>query len=336
MTGRYARFFRLLQAEFPLEERRFRALAERLNAEAARDGEAVEPFSEEELFAKTEELRDSGTIRRIGGVYDSARLGYVSRLVAGKVPSAAAGAPDDSELEKFAAAVLEIPAITHNYVRDHAFNVWFTVVAESEEKIRAVVDGLLAGTALRDARVLPATRKFKIDTTMGGVAGTARELPVPAEGAPEPGPLPLSASDRERVRTACGDLPRTLTPFADAGLDLAGLRADLASGRMRRFGAVLRHQKAGFAKNAMLCLEVPEADLVRAGEALARNPRVSHCYARPPFEGFPFDLYAMVHARSDEELERALAGAVEAAGSPPHAALRSVRELKKTSFAFFA
>ena len=334
MTGRYARFFRLLQEEFPLEERPFRAMAERLNAEAASEGGNAGPFSEEELFAKTEELRESGAIRRVGGVYDSARLGFVSRLCAGKVPSAATGAPDDSALERFAAAVLEIPAVTHNYVRDHAFNVWFTVVARSEEEIRAVVDGLRSATALRDAHLLPATRKFKIDTVMGGVAGGARGGRIPAGRAQDA--AALGDSDRARIRVACGDLPRALEPFAAAGLDLDGLRADLASGRMRRFGAVLRHQKAGFAKNAMLCLDVPEAEIVRAGEALARDPRVSHCYARPPFEGFPYGLYAMVHARSDEELERALAEAVEAAGSPAHAALRSVRELKKTSFAFFA
>ncbi|MBO7131197.1 MAG: hypothetical protein J6V65_03540, partial [Fibrobacterales bacterium] len=102
MTGRYDRFFRLVQAEFPLEERPYRALAERLNAEAALSGETAEPFSEDELFAKTEELRESGAIRRVGGVYDSARLGFVSRLCAGKVPSAATGAPDDSALERFA------------------------------------------------------------------------------------------------------------------------------------------------------------------------------------------------------------------------------------------
>ena len=101
---------------------------------------------------------------------------------------------------------------------------------------------------------------------------------------------------------------------------------------MRRFGAILRHQDAGFAYNAMLCFNAP-ADV---GEILAQKSYVSHCYERPSFEGFPYTLYAMMHAQTAEELDAFIKDAAVSIGNPEYAVLHSVRELKKTSFRFFA
>ena len=103
---------------------------------------------------------------------------------------------------------------------------------------------------------------------------------------------------------------------------------------MRRFGAVLRHQQAGFDANAMVCFSVKDADT--AGKVLAENPHVSHCYERSPFEGFPYNVYAMFHGQSEAELEQSICSAVSALNGPEHAVLTSLKELKKTSFVYFA
>ena len=142
----------------------------------------------------------------------------------------------------------------------------------------------------------------------------------------------LSDSDRTRIRVACTDIPHTLTPFKDWGIAVDELRGDVAQGRMRRFGAILRHQDAGFAYNAMICFNAPS----EAGDVLASKPYISHCYERPAFEGFPYNLYAMMHAQSAEELDRNIKEAAESIGNPDFVVLHSVRELKKTSFRFFA
>ena len=71
------------------------------------------------------------------------------------------------------------------------------------------------------------------------------------------------------------------------------------------------------------------------GDILAQKPYISHCYERPAFEGFPYTLYAMMHAQSAEELDRQIKEAAESIGNPDYVVLRSVRELKKTSFKFF-
>lgn len=326
MTDLEQHLLAIIQDAFPLEKRPYQVLADQLGSD------------EQSVFAAVEGLRKSGIIRRIGGVYDSKALGFISRLCAGKVPTVVTGAADDNALEKFAAAVNEIPAITHNYVRSHEYNVWFTVIAQSEEEIQKIVDDVCAKTELHDVHVLSATKKYKINTVMGGVVRRALQpCKIPARI--------LSDSDRTRIHIACDDIPHSLTPFKDWGVSCEELREDLALKRMRRFGAILRHQEAGFAFNAMVCFaetvdsrqwSVDRNSVNPAGAILAGKPYISHCYERPSFEGFPYTLYAMMHAQSAEELDRNIKEAAESIGNPDYVVLHSVRELKKTSYRFFA
>jgi DNA-binding Lrp family transcriptional regulator len=325
MTALKQHLLAIIQDAFPLEERPYKVLAEQLDSD------------EQSVFEAVESLRNSGVIRRIGGVYDSKKLGFISRLCAGKV----------SDIDKFAAAVNEIPAITHNYLRSHEYNVWFTVIAESEDEIRKIVDGLCASTDLHDVHVLSATKKFKINTVMGkGARNPDLSLRTECNEVKQSPARILSGADRARISIACTDIPHTLTPFKDWGVSTEELRDDLAQKRMRRFGTILRHQEAGFAYNAMVCFglderreacpEPAEGTRDERGIVLAQKPYISHCYERPAFEGFPYTLYAMMHAQSAEELDLYIKDAAASIGNPDYAVLHSVRELKKTSFAFFA
>lgn len=345
MTELEQRLLSVIQDAFPLEERPYLRLAEMLNVQGACENVGG-PVTEQHVFDAVENLRQSGVIRRIGGVYDSKALGFISRLCAGKVPTVATGAADDLALDKFAAAVNEIPTITHNYVRSHEYNVWFTVIAQSEDEIRRIVDRLCASTDLHDVHILSATKKFKINTVMGkGTRNPELSLravnsePAASEAWRKQSPAcALSDSDRARIRIACTDIPHTLTPFKDWGVLCEQLRDDLSQKRMRRFGVILRHQEAGFAYNAMVCFGLGEMRNSKddRGSVLAKNPFVSHCYERPGFEGFPYTLYAMMHAQSAEMLDRYVKEAAASIGNPDYVVLYSVRELKKTSFVFFA
>ena len=330
----------IIQDAFPLEERPYQVLADKFSAEGG-------PVTEQQVFEAVENLRKSGVIRRIGGVYDSKALGFISRLCAGKV----------TDIDKFAVAVNKIPAITHNYVRSHEYNVWFTVIAQSEDEIRKIVDGLCASTDLQGVHILSATKKFKINTVMGAIAPVdSRQLTVDSGAilsgvcnpdlslraecneAKQSSSRILSESDRARISIACDDIPHTLTPFKDWSVSIEELRNDLAKKRMRRFGAILRHQEAGFAYNAMVCFGLDERRETRdeRGNALAQKSFVSHCYERPVFEGFPYKLYAMIHAQSSEELAAFVEECVRELGNPDYVVLHSVKELKKTSFRYFA
>ena len=371
----------LIQDGFPLVERPYKTLAEMLNCDGEIDADkkcANSVVSEQEVFDAVEMRRASGVIRRIGGVYDSKKLGFISRLCAGKVPTSSQDfsteSHDETPMEKFATVVMGEPAITHNYIRSHEYNVWFTIIAENEAAIETVVERVCAKTKLHDVHVLSATKKYKINTVMkveapvdsdckknDGERGESREVchcepkvMLPPAGA-------LTDADKSRIRVACGDLPHTLTPFKDWGVSCDDLREDLASKRMRRFGAIIRHQNAGFAFNAMVCFRLDENGLTSSstlrhsdlevrctkGEksskalVLAKKHYISHCYERPTFEGFPYNLYAMMHANSADQLDQYIADCVKSLNklqSTPvdYVVLSSVRELKKTSFEFFA
>ena len=452
----------LIQDAFPLVERPYLRLAEMLNELAANcDGAKVvgekcanPVVSEQVVFEAVERLRASCVIRRIGGVYDSKRLGFISRLCAGKVPASSldfsAEPHAQTAMEKFAAVVNDVPAITHNYIRSHEYNVWFTVIAQNENEIQTIVDKLCDATDLHDVHVMSAMRKFKINTVMAldkrretrderGTAlyfdklstGESSGTLSPTSCHPEQSlhfvhdssvqpcqdasilsrcspcksfstagretikfqSKDLSESDKSRIRTSCEDIPHSLTPFKDWNVSCDELREDIASKRMRRFGAILRHQNAGFAFNAMVCFRIVDSrksevesdergcrcgaaaapvvskqwfvnrdsdkssvilsgetakdpvkscDLIaQAGSLLASNPHISHCYERPSFEGFPYNVYAMMHANSAELLEQYVADCVNdlsalQASSVDYVVLHSVRELKKTSYTFFA
>ena len=170
----------------------------------------------------------------------------------------------------------------------------------------------------------------------------------------------LSEADKFRIHIACDDIPHSLTPFKDWGVSCDELREDIATKRMRRFGAILRHQDAGFPCNAMVCFRLDEKRMT-SGEcelnemlaesrhsedrrdeesskikSLAKKHFVSHCYERPFFENFPYNLYAMMHAQTPEELDGFIKESVALLDNPEYVVLHSLKELKKTSFRFFA
>ena len=356
----------IIQDGFPLVERPYKALAEMLNCAVENDASekcANLAVSEQKVFDEVEKMRTSGVIRRIGGVYDSKKLGFISRLCAGKVPASSldfsAEPHSQTPMEKFAAVVMSEPAITHNYIRSHEYNVWFTVIAENESAIQAVVDRVCSETDLHDVHVLTATKKYKINTVMGKGAG-APSKNVFASAVRQSLENALTEADRTRIHIACDDIPHTLTPFKDWGVSCDELREDIAAKRMRRFGAILRHQDAGFPCNAMVCFRLDEKRMT-SGEcelnemlaesrhsedrrdeesskikSLAKKHFVSHCYERPSFKSFPYNLYAMMHAQTPEELDGFIKESVALLDNPEYVVLHSLKELKKTSFRFFA
>jgi len=107
------------------------------------------------------------------------------------------------------------------------------------------------------------------------------------------------------------------------------------SGLIRRFGAALQHQKAGFNVNAMIVFEVSPQQLETAGRQLAAFPQVSHCYKRPAVPDWPYRLFAMAHCRTEEELKKLVAQMVELIHPLRYDILRTTAEYKKTNVKYF-
>ncbi len=112
------------------------------------------------------------------------------------------------------------------------------------------------------------------------------------------------------------------------------LRKLKESGRLKRIGAVLRHQRSGYSANAMVVFRLPERDIERTGSELAESPLVSHCYRRAPCDGWPYTLYAMMHGKTDEEIESFVRRFASAHGIDDYRILRSEEELKKSSMLY--
>ena len=146
------RILDIIQTDFPLAPRPYAVLGERLG------------IPEEEVFGRVRALREKKIIRRLGANFQSAKLGFVSTLCAAKVP--------EEKLEAFIDAVNAEPGVTHNYLRDHAYNVWFTLITASPDARETVLKSLTERTGVSILN-LPATKLFKIrvDFRMDDEAG---------------------------------------------------------------------------------------------------------------------------------------------------------------------
>lgn len=154
----------------------------------------------------------------------------------------------------------------------------------------------------------------------------------------------LSAVDKRLIYHLSGDLGDSPTPYADLAVRLglaeeevlAAIRRFRERGLIRRFGATLWHQRSGFTANAMVVFQVEPERAGECGERLARRPYVSHCYLRRPAPGWPFNLYAMIHAESQNRLRAMVEEMAAEAGAVEWRMLESLRELKKISLRYFA
>ncbi len=303
--------------------------------------------SEQYIFDLLESLRSDGTLRRFGAVYDARRLGFHSVLCAASVPPA--------ELERYAAFASECSGVTHCYQRgvpDGANgypNLWFTLAAPSAGFDREL-SKLQAKFAPCTIHALPATKRFKIDVVFNLATRATDERTEPATPLTETGwktdapVFDITADEWKIVRAMQGDMKlhhEFFLPVAqELGMKHEALLEKIANwktkGIIRRIGAVLRHNKIGFTANGMCCWMLPPERCEAAGRALAQCVEVTHCYERPPLPTFPFRLYAMIHANSQERAKSIFKRISEHAGlsAADGDILFSLREFKKTSLVF--
>lgn len=155
----------------------------------------------------------------------------------------------------------------------------------------------------------------------------------------------FTPAEQTVLRTVQDNLPDGLTPYAlmaeQAGLTekqvldlLTGLKK---SGAIRRFGVSLKHQKTAWRHNAMVAWKVDAAQVEECGRQVARHSHVSHAYYRPsPTPDWPYELYTMIHGRSEAECLEVVDEIMHRTPLRDHAILRSLKELKKTSMTYFA
>ena len=308
-----------LQHDFPVANRPFVAVGQRFG------------LTEEEAIDRVRRLKDDGFIRQVGPIFDTRALGYRSTLVAMQVPP--------QQIDQAAAVISRHPGVSHNYRRDHTWNLWFTLAVPPDEDLEATTAQLAQESGGHPYRSLPALRVFKIGVRLA----LSNEGAAPrAEGLTAASP-PLSPRDRALVSVLQDGIDIVPQPFADAARRLgvseeeifAWLSEAAAVGWLRRFAAILYHRRAGYQANGMVVWRLPPQRLEDAGTLASSYPQVSHCYERPTFPDWPYSLFAMIHARSEEEC-RAIAEDISCrTGVGDYAILFSTREYKKERVRYF-
>ena len=323
-TGFAGRVADALQEGLPLVERPYLVLAQFLGCAEACVLEAAAG------------LVAAGAIRSFGAFVDYERLGYEGYLCGLAVP--------DSAVDAVAARLNDRGEVTHNYLREGTVNVWFTALLQAggacrlEAELRGMGHPFVLLRTVRRIKLRPC---FRISEEAETVCVEAPDEEFP--------PSPPGLSDVEIARTLSllqTDFPVEPRPFArmadNLGIGVGELLERLTLlkkvGILRRIGASLHHIRAGYSFNALLALGcgTPEAALA-VGQALSRHPWLSHCYLRTVAantlpRAWPYELYAMVHAKRADDLEERLA----TAGSEPSLrrmlVLPTVRELKKSRY----
>lgn len=289
-------------------------------------------LSEEVVLAQVNSLFESGIARRFGAVFESQKLGYLSTLCAADVPA--------SDLVASAARISTHPGITHCYEREGHPNLWFTLTAPAEE-LTSELARVSAMLGPYEVLNLPALQKFKIEAVFGQ---NEPRLPARPLAPPVTEPVaPIPERERKVVRRLQASIAVCEDPFGVVAQDLKMDPAELLEllkrwvedGVIRRIGLILRHRELGFSANSMCVWGVAAERIKAAGEILARSQHVTHCYERPSFAAFPYNLYAMIHAKSREEAIRIFEQLGHDAGLSAGRMLWSVREFKKSSPVFF-
>ena len=316
----------LLQGSFPMAERPF--------AEVARAAD----LAEAEVLTRTKRLLDERIIREITPIFDTRVLGYSSMLVAAKV--------DPEHPWRAAKIINSHPGVSHNYLRDHDFNLWFTVATEPDSTLglQGTLDVLARLTGAESVRQLPTLRLFKIRMDLEMEKGT-ETLAAAAEAVEplEPDAIELSELDLAVIRATQGPMEAVSEPFARAAaeLDLPVARLlehleDMRARRaLRRVAAILFHRRAGFSANGMGVWKVPEERILEMGPRMSSYRGISHCYQRPTYPDWPYSVFTMAHGRSKEECDAILDSIAADTGIHERRTLYSSTEFKKVRLRYF-
>ena len=318
----------LLQGSFPLEPRPFARVAE------------LAGLQEDEVIARTQALLDDRIIRQLTPIYDTRAFGYGSMLVAAKVDPEHPWGP--------AKIVNSHPGVSHNYLRNPEFNMWFTIAVEEDSALGldGTLDVLQRLTGAESIRQLPTLKLFKIRMDLEMTGGT-EQLSAPVGEAVEPMELdkqPFDDFDVAVIRATQGDMPVVPEPYAPAAAELGVSQERLLEhmagmqerGLLRRVAAILFHRRAGFSANGMGVWKVPEERILEIGPRMAAFRGISHCYQRPTYEDWPYQIFTMAHGRSKEECDAILdAIETEIGCIEERATLYSSTEFKKVRLLYF-
>jgi DNA-binding Lrp family transcriptional regulator len=322
------RLMNLLQSNFPLVAEPYAQLA------------TEHELDLDDLMTRTDRLVRERIIREITPIFDTRALGFDSMLVAAKV---------DSEHPHRAAKIINShPGVSHNYLRTHEFNLWFTIATppESELGLQRTLAVLQELTGAESIRQLPTLKLFKINMNLEMEKGTEALAAIAEAATPrELERQPYDDTDIAVIRALQGPMDVVDRPY-DAAASAVGMSTEALLEHLggmvdrkllRRVAAILYHRRAGFSANGMGVWKVPDSEILETGTKMAAVRGISHCYERPTYADWPYSVFTMAHGRSKEECDAILQSIADDHGlhGDDRAILYSSTEFKKIRLHYF-
>jgi DNA-binding Lrp family transcriptional regulator len=312
----------IIQKKFPLSKRPFLDIGDELG------------LSEDEVIKIIQKEKDNNIIRQTSAIFDTKSLGFKSSLVAFKM--------DEKKIDKAVEIINSHPGVSHNYERDHEFNIWFTMAVDPNSKIglEKSVEILAKLTDADDFIMLPTLKLFKISVKLNTTGKDAKKEKVKKHVKKD---ITLTDLHLDIIKLIQEDIDITKEPFSHIintlNIDYPTLFEKLAelkdAGVMRRFASILNHRNAGFNANAMTVWDVEEKDGEEIGAKAAAFSAVSHCYLRPKYPNWPYNLFTMIHGKTKEETDSIIQEIANEIEHKDKRALYSTREFKKVRLRYF-
>ncbi len=312
----------IIQKNFPLSEKPFLEIAKQLD------------ISEQEVLAILQNEKDNKIIRQTSAIFDTKSLGFKSSLIAFKVK--------EEDIDKAVEVINAHPGVSHNYERDHDFNIWFTIAVDPNSKLglEKSVEILAKETKAEDFIILPTLKMFKISVKLNTTGKDAKKEKIKKRIKKD---ITLTPIHYDVIKLVQEDIDIVSEPFRgiiekldiDYNTFFRILQELQDAGVMRRFAAILNHRKAGFNANAMTVWDVDEQKGEEIGRIAAEFSAVSHCYLRPKYPNWSYNLFTMIHGKTTEETNGIIEDIAKEIEHKAKRPLYSTREFKKVRLKYF-
>lgn len=295
-------------------------------------------LDEDEVIRRVLYLKECGILRWVGAVVDWRKLGFKTTLVAMSVAA--------ERLEDAAQFIKRQQGVGHSYARTHRYNLWFFLNVPPSQELDAVIEELAFQVGSQATVNLPALRVFKIESFYDMLGGNGNEQEVNVFEPPEPagqccGRKP-SVVELGILKELQNDLPVKRRPFdqmarrVDIYLEefLEKSQELIRQGVIRRYSGVVHHRKVGLTYNVLSCWKVPPAKVEATGAKMVRLAAVARCYERATSSAWPYNVFATIQGRSQEECEAVAKQISKQAGISDYIMLPSVKEYVRDAAAW--
>ncbi|MBN2039729.1 MAG: Lrp/AsnC family transcriptional regulator [Spirochaetes bacterium] len=297
-------------------------------------------IDESVLISTIQNLKDNKIIKDITAIFNAESLGYESALIAFKVP--------EDKIENAASIINCNPGVSHNYLRDHNYNIWFTLAVAPEKSLKKEARTIAERTGASDFLIFKNEKLFKIGLILD-IGDTDKPDPekIKLQTGKQADYRPLTEEEKKAVYLLQTELPLSSRPFKDV-IEESGIKIkeerliDLCNifkkeKIIRRYSAILKHTQAGFSHNAMTAWKVAQKADSETVKIFLSLPSISHLYLRTIHPGkWEHGLFAMIHAKSEKDLNSIIKKLEKKSGINDYLVLHSLKEFKKQRIRYFS